>query len=156
MSGQEAKVASQQAKTLEHVDDPVKMAADNGFSVGCHVKFTEKQLKGLEKFHGKIWLLKEIHGNDAMFVSQCALELPLKSLEKVNLYQVSWSSQQLSSVFNTEAKLELQKAQVLQALLSLTAQASKPCPYNLVCLQACMEKFSKGEVVLFPMVDKIS
>ena len=100
-----------------------------------------------------------------MFVSQCALELPLKSLEKVNLYQVSWSSQQLSSVFNTEAKLELQKAQVLKALLSLAAQASKPNPYKLACLQACtgftanvyaLEKFSKGEVVLFPVVDKIS
>ena len=156
-------MASQQAKTLAHVDDPVKMAADNGFSVGCHRKLTEKQLKGLRKFHGKIWLLKEIHGTDAMFVSQCALELPLKSLEKVYLYQNAWSSQKLSSVFNTEAKLELKKAQVLKALLSLTAQASQPKPCKLACLQACasftanvyaLEKFSKGEVVHFPVVDK--
>ena len=50
VSGQEAKVASQQAKTLEHVDDPVKMAADYGFRLGCYCKFTMRQLKGLEKY----------------------------------------------------------------------------------------------------------
>ena len=96
VSGKEAKGPSNQAKTLDHGEDPAKIAADNGFRVGCYCKFTEKQLKGLDQFQDKIWLLKELRGNDAMFVeyrvledsdAAGALELPLKSLEKVNLYQ---------------------------------------------------------------------